>query len=57
MMSRQRLASFVVVTILLLFGLTVGEGQRYDQGYDEFAQDNLYHDYAMKQQSKEGGKG
>jgi hypothetical protein len=32
-------------------------GQRYDQGYDDYSQDNLYHDYAMKQQDKEAAKG
>ena len=56
-MGRQRLASLGVVTVLLLLVLVIGEGQRYDQGYDEYAQDNLYHDYAMKQQNKESGKG
>jgi hypothetical protein len=50
-MTCRRLA-FLVTTLLLV--LSVVGGQRYDQGYDEYSQDNLYHDYAMKQQDKDG---
>lgn len=50
-MMGRRLAS--LVTALLLVLVAVG-GQRYDQGYDDFSQDNLYHDYAVKQQEKDG---
>jgi hypothetical protein len=52
-MTGRRLVSLVAI---LLFVLTIVAGQRYDQGYDDYAQDNLYHDYAMKQQDKEAGK-
>ena len=49
MMCRR--LGFLVTTLLLV--LAVVGGQRYDQGYDEYSQDNLYHDYAMKQQDKD----
>lgn len=37
--------------------MLAAHAQRYDSGYDDYSQDNLYHDYAMKQQDKEAGKG
>lgn len=47
MTAFQRL---VLVAMLLLLGGV--QGQRYDSGYDDYSQDNLYHDYAQKQQDK-----
>jgi hypothetical protein len=49
-----------VVSTLALSSSTV-TGQQYDdydQGYSQdYTQDSLYHDYAMKQQEKDAGKG
>ena len=40
--------------ICVLFLLSPSQGQQYDGGYDQdYAQDSLYHDYAMRQQEKE----
>jgi hypothetical protein len=47
--------------LLALLGLlTLSTGQQYDdydQGYgQDYTQDSLYHDYAMKQQEKDVGQ-
>ena len=54
MVMGRRTAS---VLTAFLFVLAIVGGQRYEQGYDDYSQDNLYHDYAIKQQEKEVGKG
>jgi hypothetical protein len=50
----------VIVSTLALSSHSV-TGQQYDdfeQGYSQdYTQDSLYHDYALKQQEKDAGKG
>lgn len=47
-----------VLTLMLLTALVVSQQYGdYDQDYgNDYSQDSLYHDYAMKQQEKEVGK-
>ena len=45
------------ITFLVLTFLSLVLGQQQYQGYDQdYANDNLYHDYAMRQQEKDVGK-
>jgi hypothetical protein len=52
---------FLGVVSTLTLSSTPVTGQQYDdydQGYSQdYTQDSLYHDYAMKQQVKDAGKG
>lgn len=51
--------ALVILTLAFLPTLLFAATQYgdYDQEYgQEYSQDNLYHDYAMKQQEKEVGK-
>jgi hypothetical protein len=48
----MRLLSLVCVSLIVLT-----QGQQYQEYADqEYANDNLYHDYAMRQQEKDVGK-
>jgi hypothetical protein len=59
----------ILLTVALLLQVSPSAGQQYDQGYgdqgygedgygdQDFAQDNLYADYAAKQQEKAVGGG
>jgi hypothetical protein len=55
MIGRNLLKSAICSLLLV----TSGAAQQYDQepeyGGQDYGQDNLYHDYAIKQQEKEGG--
>ena len=54
MMSPRRFYHILVVCILLFSGPTTKTAAQYADSYDqEYGQDNLYHDYAMRQQEKE----
>ena len=54
-MPTRKLFQFVVLCVLLLSGRV--QASQYNDNYEEFGQDNLYHDYAMKQQEKEAAAG
>jgi len=46
-----------VVTVVLISFLALAQSQQYQAEYDQdYANDNLYHDYAMRQQEKDVGK-
>lgn len=44
-------------SLFALLIIAVVGAQEYQESYgDEYSQDNLYHDYAMRQQEKEAGQ-
>ena len=64
--SRRTLATTVVVTLLLCASLVLGQQNDYSENYgdyqdyggdggEDYYQDNLYHDYAQRQQDKQAG--
>jgi hypothetical protein len=57
-MWNPRRLLLVVAIVLALSSRTTGQQyDDYDQGYgQDYTQDSLYHDYAVKQQQKEVGK-
>lgn len=54
-MRTRRLFQFAGLCVLLLLGGV--QGSQYNDNYEEFGQDSLYHDYAAKQQEKEAAAG
>ena len=58
MLPSRRFFQVVVAICLLILSATTVQGSQYNNdGYDDYGQDNLYHDYAMKQQEKEAAAG
>ena len=58
MMWTRRCLLLAVISILALPSSSAQQYDEYDQGYSQdYTQDSLYHDYAMKQQEKDAGAG
>lgn len=54
-MPMNGLHLFLFACFLLVSNARAVDAQ--GEGYDEFGQDNLYHDYALRQQEKEAAVG
>ena len=52
-MAMTKLYNFLLVCLVLASNNVIYFARGQNEGYDDFGQDNLYHDYAMRQQEKE----
>ena len=55
--SRRVIQVLAAMCLLILSAPVQGSQYNNNDGYDDYGQDNLYHDYAMKQQEKEAAAG